>query len=206
MAIGDIYRVTAWCYFQEQAGLNVLHYQVTGEQGGTLTPALVATQFGSQNGPLYRQVLASTASYIGCTSQRIVPKPPSLLATSTTSAGAGLVAGDVLPKQTAGIISFYTLNAGRRYRGRAYVPFPGEADNVADSTPSPTYVTMIGQLGLSLKGMNVTSGGLTATLALVIYHRDLLIGTLVQGHVTKKLWATQRRRGDFGRTNADTPF
>jgi hypothetical protein len=126
---------------------------------------------------------------------------------NTTGNGFGDNAGDALPRQTSGIISLVTALGGRKNRGRVYVPFPSETDNAIAGHPTAGYVTALGDLAAILTGpyIGVGAGGNTNDLQPVILHRVDGSVTPITGHFERSFWATQRRRGDFGRPNTG-PF
>lgn len=206
MAVGDIYRVAHFCRHMDQLAVNVCHYRVS-LQVGNGAPQQAQTHLWSQTiGPVYKPLLTTGSSYLGCTMQRIMPKPPTLQTQSSDGAGPGTVAGDVLPNQVTGIISHFTAFAGRRYRGRIYVAFPGEADSEVDGSPSASYAARLGSLATSMRTLTTVSGPDTTTLVQIVWHRDTQTGDDVISPVGKRLWGTQRRRGLYGAVNPDDPF
>jgi hypothetical protein len=114
----------------------------------------------------------------------------------TAGATAGTGAGDVLPPQTAMVVTLRTAQAGRRFRGRVYLPGFVEATNSAlgayvGAAGGVAFVTAI-QSALITSGLNLgvlsrpnpdalppSAGFITVVTAIVI--RDLI-------------WDTQRRR------------
>src|SRR3546814_8120191 len=63
--------------------------------------------------------------------------------------GQGLfLGGDLLPGQVCGMVTKLTAAAGRRFRGRVYVPFPLETDNDG-IVPSAAYVARINPVALA---------------------------------------------------------
>jgi hypothetical protein len=81
------------------------------------------------------------------------------------------------------------------------VPFPNAAENDADLTPIAGYVARLNSLAAVLISFQTTAGVNNCTLVPILWNRTLSEATDITNGVGKKLWATQRRRGDFGRIN-----
>jgi len=79
----------------------------------------------------------------------------------------GTATGDPLPLQTQGLLRFSTATvvAGRRVRGRLFVPGASESQNGSNALPSSTYLSTVN----TAAGL-ILAGGATATDA-VIWHR-----------------------------------
>jgi hypothetical protein len=191
-----------------QLGLNVRHYRVRGvPAGSTVTLGDCVSRINTLHSTLYRAILAPGAVFIGLGLRRIRPAPPTQDAVEKVSTGPGtLPAGDLLAKQTSGVISLKTGFAGRAFRGRMFLPFPSEAINTANGAPDVVYKTAVDVLAVQVKAtVVVTSGTFTINLVPVIYHRGTHTVTDVTDALTSPLWGTQRRRGDYGRVN-NLPF
>lgn len=206
MAVNDIIELRVFITFGQQTSINVRHLRVHQLIAAPEPPyADVAGHYSNLLGPLYRPLLATGASYRGTGARRIFPKPPAVEQFSVLQQGAGSVTGDVLPPQTTSLITLRTADAGRRFRGRIYVPFPGEADNSFNGTPSAAYISLLGNLAsFFTQDQTITVGGGSALYRHVIYHRVGLTppDTAITSTVARTVWATQRRRGGFGRPNA----
>lgn len=130
----------------------------------------------------------------------VVPKPLSGIALDGT---AGAAVSTVISTQTSGICTLKTALAGRKYRGRFYMPFP-VADNVdTDGSPNAGYVADLDTLaGDIVTDITITPAGGSSEISPVIWHKATSTFTPVTGHTARKEWATQRRRGQFGRPNS----
>jgi len=118
----------------------------------------------------------------------------------------GTVAGDPLPSQCAGLISWRTALAGKRNRGRTYMPFPAEADNAVTEFPSADYQARLQTLASTLENitlLNTEAGDIFLRMQVNSVAGNTF--TDVDGYLIRAKWATQRRRGQFGRPNA-LPF
>jgi len=200
-AADDFWTVRVACITEDQAAINVLNYKIGTVVGGGVTDADAAATFDALFAPLYKALLSEEAEYYGVAVQRFFPTPRTVAIPIVASRGAGSVTGDMLPGQVSGIISLVTDFAGRKYRGRMYIPFPGEADNV-DHIPTSSYETRLNSLAVAVvTPVVVTAGGDSAEFRPQIYHRGTSTSDSITGSNSKRLWATQRRRGDFGQRN-----
>jgi hypothetical protein len=140
------------------------------------------------------------------------PEPPSVGAVSSASGRMGLVVGASLPLQVSGLISLKTDLATRRGRGRIYVPFPSASQSGTAGGASQAYVdnlVILKEMMIGDRGM--IGGGADITWRPVIFgrRRDATIDqpalpeifVEVKSGTALGKWATQRRRGAYGRAN-----
>lgn len=202
MALEDIYQIRIRVIAGVQEAVNVLHMRTTLEAGNGATPIEIASVLSAEYAPLYKAVLSDSAIYQGVGVQRIRPLPVGVEAFSPIGAGAGVVPDDPLPQQVSGLITLRTSLSGRRQRGRKYIPFPAEFHNDDDVMPSNAYLNGLISLAQEFVSADTIVGALGTTgLNPVIFHRDLGTSDLVTSAVARATWATQRRRGGFGRPN-----
>lgn len=172
------------------------------------TIADVLDQFANDIVPSYKALISQSATYRG--SRASFREANGLFDTAweieTFNQGVGGVLGDPLPKQVSGIVTRLGVFKGRKHRGRVYVPFPGEASNdPVEGRPNNTYLTALSTYGQKITDpLAVNNLGNTATL--LPGH----IVTVAPGnnqfhewvsYVHRPYWATQRRRGDYGKEN-----
>ena len=202
VAVADVLRIVFQCRAGDQLGLNVRHYKCTAIVGvGSVDLLAIATAFYVNFNSLYTQLLSEHALFEGTSCQRVSPDETSTYA-STDAGIPGESVGDLLPRQVSGMITLYSPLIGRKNRGRCYVPFPGEAANDVDSTPVAGYVTVLQELAdLLAAPQDISAGSATATLVPVIRHADATSETQLDRGVARDKWATQRRRGSYGRAN-----
>lgn len=202
LAVSDIIRVRLACYTPTQAAFNVIHYRVTAVGGVVPTIAGAAERLAIIGASVYPAIMSAGARYRGASAQKIFPLPVSRSYAYTAADTPGLVAGDILPGQVAGIISTLTDFGGPKYRGRIYLPFPSEASNEATGNPDAAYGVNSFALAVALfQQIIVGTNPNTATLQPVLWHRGLNTYTNIVDAFNRDKWATQRRRGDYGRTN-----
>lgn len=203
MPIGDLYQIRTLCLANTQIGLNVRYYTVASFTGTEATPSQVAQGLDTLWNAAYKALLSVAASWRGVGAKRLLTSP-TIEYGSAVNAGAGSVAGDMLPTQCCGLITLYSVNPGRTGRGRVYVPFPSEGDNAAAGGCTAGYVTRLTTLAGLLNSTSIVNGtGGTTSLAPVLRNRQTgaltgLIGGTIFAHGS---FATQRRRGNYGKTN-----
>jgi len=198
-----IIEVKTYCLHLEQLGINSLHYRISGTTGGPVYDDEAAVACDLLINPLYLPLLNANAQWKGLTFQIVGGGTPQPYQVSATHSNFGTVAGDLMSRQTCGIITKLTAGIGRANRGRVYFPFPGEADNQVTATPVAGYVTRLTNLAnVILVPFNIAgaSGG-TITMQPIIFHRLSGLSTDINGFRSNQKWATQRRRGSYGRPN-----
>jgi len=201
--IGQVVELRIFCSEQEQLSVNVRHFQVIARAGVGVTQSIVAAYYAAILPALMKALLPATARYRGLSVRRLFPGALPTECFDDTGNGVGDVAGEALPKQVAGLLSFYSVTAGRSGRGRLYAPFPAEEDNDSTMQPTAGYVVRLSELGDALTGVDEPGGaGNTVQLQSVLYARDSHITTTFLTWKARDRWATQRRRGDYGRTNS----
>lgn len=207
MPLNDILQVRILCVEGAQIAFNVQHAQITTVTPPEPTYQEIATFVNGLLAAPYKSVMTSASQYRGIGVQRLFPLPLSLESVEVGSAGNGSVVGDAMPPQVAGLISLRTDFGGRAFRGRLYVPFPGEADNAATGVPTAGYLTGINAIGLFFPTAHVVpgGGGGNLTIRFGVYHRALHTITPIMERRLSPNWATQRRRSTLGRPNAP-PF
>jgi hypothetical protein len=206
---GDVLRLRVCCYdtASMQLGMNVLYYRITSIVGGLTYLEDAADAFQSfVSMTQLPALLASSASFVGCMVARIKPddtRTNDFLSTADPVEGTS---GDPLPDQTAGIWSFYRNRPGRMARGRNYIPFPSEDDNIPGfHVPSNAYLT------------NLTNyiSAMSPTITVPVKTHSIVCEHVIHGKLTgedpvirsraRAKWGTQRRRGSYGAANVN-PF
>lgn len=205
MPAGDIYQVRIECGFGTQASENIRHWRVSAVVTPEATPLQIATIMNLTFAPHYKALLSSSATYRGVGVRRIFPLPLTVETVVSSQAGPGLVTGDPLPKQTSGVITLRTGFAGRKFRGRVYVPFPGESDNTGSGFPGGGYLNALIALAPDFQTeFTVVNGAGSSVLVPIIWHRRTMTFDAITSTVHRLIWGTQRRRGDYGRPNPPT--
>lgn len=202
MAVGDLLEVRFICRFDNQISINVRHYEIASETPGAVSSLDIADSLSQAFAPLYQACLADRAQYRGCGVRKIRPIPVEAEVLSALGQGPGLVVGEALPRQICGLISFRTNSTDVARRGRLYVPFPSEVDNEASAFPGVQYQANLTILGTTMAALAFAGApGQETTLAPHIKAGATDNSHLITGFIVRPLWATQRRRGDFGAIN-----
>lgn len=207
LADNDIIQIKTYCQLQNQLGINVLHYLVNNVVG-SITEANVGAFVNTNWAPTLANLISASATYTGCSVQRVDPIPIATVYVQQSPAIVGGQAGDPLPKQTCSLITKRTALAGRRGRGRLYIPFPGETDNTVNDVPEAGYLTAVDGYAATVLVMNsVVVGANSCDITPVLWRIVLGVGltTFITNYTVRTRWATQRRRGDFGAMNI-SPF
>jgi hypothetical protein len=201
-----------------QLGLMNMHLLVTATGGGqSVTQFQIATYYDQTLGlgGVIKTWLNNQASYRGMLVQKVWPLPKPMFEFSDAAAGAGTSGAQQLPRQTAGLLYYQTALAGRAFRGRNYVPFGGTAlQHATSDQPSAAALVILNAIATSLGATyTINPGGSTITVTPVIYHpkgygkppANLHTTTGITFSAARTQWATQKRRGDYGRQNT-APF
>jgi hypothetical protein len=205
---GDVIIMKTFCWRAPQLGLNIRHWKIISSTGGGVAMQFIADSIDALMGPLLRSLLHNSASYKGLTLQTtLVNEPDPLEYFAKAGEGAGVTVGQALPPQICGLLSLRTRVVGRAQRGRMYVPFPGEDDSGQNGGPNLDYIDRLVTLGQFLtSSLNISTGTGLVNLEPVIYHRKDGTVTILNKSLARSSWATQRRRGDFGRVNTLPPW
>jgi len=202
---GDILESRTVCQLGDQIGINVMHWQVRGVTG-TVDLQDAADALDAVTAPAYKPCLATSVTYYG-TGLRAVSPVLSVEVASKLNTGPGTSGALVLPKQVSGLITWLTNTPGRTGRGRSYIPFPSQDDESGTEVPNAAYVTNLNIITAVIGNTTIAvipAGG-SASLRQIIWSRAHPVVKDVQEGVGRARWATQRRRGDYGRINT-VPF
>lgn len=202
MPVNDIIETRAVCQLGEQVGINVRHWIRSSVTGADVSLDAIAEALHTRMGPLYQAVLHQTALFLGIGARKIDPLPISTEDVSDQGSLTGLVLGEAIPRQVSGLITVRTAFGGSGFRGRIYIPFPGEADNDVDAEPTSSYVSRLQSLAAGwFTTLIVTEGANSNTFNSRLWRRAARQAVIVDSMTARLVWATQRRRGSFGRPN-----
>lgn len=200
--VGDILQMRNVWYTPTQIGMNVLHYVVSARTGAGATLAELANSMAPAFQAPAKAIISAAARYRGVGFTNI-SAPRTLEYANTGSDIQGTGGATLAPTQSSLVIHWGTQMAGRKFRGRSYLPFPSTGDMNADGTPTTSYISRCTTMMATYATWGpVTGAGGTTSVVLVIYHR---VGggfdQVVLGTNTQK-FGTQRRRGMYGRLNS----
>lgn len=203
----DIIQVIQCGYFRGQLSMNNLYYRVDSSSFPGILLDDLPDAFMTYCTGFYDALMGSYAQYVGVMSKIVFPIGRITNVYKSTLAAVDGGGGDTpLPTGACGLIRFRRERPGRQARGRNYLPFP--ADTELDGTtgePSAGYLTKVG---------NYTAH-VCFTPTVPVKSHNLVLEQQIHGRLTgtnpvvevviSQGWATQRRRSDFGKTNAN-PF
>lgn len=203
--LDHLLKVVTYCQLGNQAGINI-HYFRPRTIEAPANSVTLANGLSAILGPLYRNLLCNLATYNGLTLEDITAPTPFEPQPSDSGVGVGIAGDEPLPAQVSGIITLKTGLIGRDNRGRRYIPFPAEDDSIVTSSNNPypigSYVAFLNLLGAKLVTTSVpVGGGNNVTLNGQILHHSDGLTTGLDSYLSRQEWATQRRRGDYGRPN-----
>lgn len=203
IATGDILecRVVCWEPNDNQLGLNVMHY-LAGAPTGPVTLGQAAVTLDGIIKAAYKAWLGNPAQYRGVGFTKIWPLPRTIEENTNASAGNGTGGANLAAQQASGLIQFRTGLAGHKGRGRIYPPFPPTAIQDADGNLTAGGATLVTAIGTAIGGgFTATGGGNNVGLTLCVYNRATHAATPITSFIVRQKFATQRRRGQYGRTN-----
>jgi uncharacterized membrane protein len=204
--LNDVVEVRSFISNAEQVAENVWHVACIAAGTPPLIDLDVGVEFGTLLALAYKSIITSNSNYLGTITRVLNRVPTAAAVKDQTLHGVGTVTPPDAPRQSSGIISWFTAFAGRKYRGRQYIPFPPTSVVQGDGTPGSGYVTVLTNIATALTGpINISVGARTGTIQLCVYHRSTKTYTLILGGVGVTKFATQRRRGSYGRPNI-SPF
>jgi len=209
---GDLLRVRIWFQSGDQAAVNTVYYVCATVSGNPTTDLNVAQQMDAFVAPSYKVLIADTATYRGV-QVSIVRTPPRATQQAFAQAGVGTAGAVGMPRQVSGLLKFNTTDAGRAFRGRLYIPFPATASAATDGLPSSTYLTDLASLASLYQSIGSFDNDLVTPTGFITV-AQVIVHTVPKGGVPPppapspviawtpaEVFATQRRRGSFGRPN-----
>lgn len=202
-AIGEVFqvRMVAFASALFQLGLNITHYITTAVAGSGATDTAIATAMDASWHVAYKAWMNNSVTYRGTGAKCIFPVQR-LEAASIGFAGVGGGAVALLPSQLSGIIHFQTATAGRKGRGRVYPPFPDSGSNSTSGEMSNAGFALLQAIAAAIP-QSIVVGVLPnqTTLQLAVWSKTAHTTIPITAKAAVPKWATQRRRGDFGRQN-----
>lgn len=202
LAENDIWKVSLYSTLGSQLAVQRCFF-VVKDMVGTPDDGSLGAAAETSLGTKLKDCMVVDASFRGIGVQRVWPAPKTRERFFINLQGAGTVVTPPLPKQVSGLITLRTDYAGRQYRGRTYVPFPGEIDSDGvEGRPTANYVARLDTLGNFWSSiLAIGAGGNTANGNPVLWKQGQVVGTPITADQGRPYWATQRRRGDYGAKN-----
>jgi hypothetical protein len=204
LAPNDVIQARCFCVFGDQASVNTFYYIVGSVGPSPATDADAATQVDATFAPVIKVYMPNTAGYNETVCRVISNSPPTSPQFSNLNAGVGTGGGTGLSKQTAGIISWQTAFAGKKWRGRTYLPFPSTDEITNSGAPNALHTFRANAIAAAMKNLILISqAGRTANIAMVLFHRGPPpTTTVMNGWYIPVKFATMKKRGNYGRANS----
>lgn len=199
--VGSRLEIVNYCVCGDQAALNVLHYLVTATSAPDLSEQLVLDAYTAFQKVPYANAISGDASFQGSSLRK---ETAGVWGGYYYARDPALGVGDTcMPRQTTGIITWRSPVGGRSGRGRSYIPFPGESWNKAEGKPEAAYITLLTTLGNKLRVLTGLVLADANTIDMTVYIRKKSDGSvsLTDRYSVPAKFATQRRRGSYGRPN-----
>ncbi len=211
LSVGMVLQARAWCQKDDQVSVTTFHHRIDAASGPVATDVDFLTAWDAIYSGWFKDFICTADRYLGATVQILSPGPIGLQRVTVASAGAGVVAPPRLPSQTSGLIQWGTNLGGRQNKGRIYTPFPCTVANNTDGFPSSGYLILLDDVGseyVTHTAWTLASG--SQTINPVLVHRKNKAGvtpipSLISTWKSSNQWATQRKRGAYGRPNS-APF
>lgn len=195
--------VVGYANVQQTAVIN-RHWKVTAMGGvGDITFQDYATFVDTlAQGPI-PDILCNNARYRGIRVRRLYPPNVDQWQDEVGGAAFGTAGAVALPTQTCGLLKLGSLQIGKKNNGRVYTPFPSADMNQLDGIPTTVAMGNLNVVAsLFSTPLVVTgTGSSTSTATPVICNADGSVTVDVKTSIAEQAWATQKRRGAFGRFN-----
>lgn len=207
LAVGDIWLSQFRFYSPaaSQLALNNIYWHVISTSGPPPTDLDFATNLWTGVSPSYQVLTTDDTTIQSVLVQRIKPLPKTFpLIFNNNAPVKGAAGAFAAPKNVAGVITLMTQFAGRKYRGRIYVPFPDtSAFDPNSGKPKTAYINSLNNLAnifVGSRSMGGSGGGTVAMQPTVLHRKDMSDDLVVAARANPK-WGSIHRRGDYGKIN-----
>lgn len=178
----------------------IMNYVIGTITGGTIADQDFADQASMFYSSLIVTIMPSTCYYDGVIVSLPARSPQPASVKSNLGNGSGSSGSQVANTQATALISLPSGLSGQKNRGRSYLPFVTATFIGTDGFPTSGFQTLLLTIAAAFAAFQgFTVGGASATFNQVIYHAALKIWTYVYLWVAKRRFATQRRRGNYGK-------
>lgn len=198
--------IKAYTYLDNQLGINVHYGYLDAMTAGPVASAAGTNAISTYMAGLLKPIITSAALYLGVSVRQSGGGIAGPWATvwSKTAQGYGTGGADPLPKQATGLFTKITPIGGRSGRGRTYVPFPSTTDCEPDGNPTAAYIVKLNSYATAVSNVRPIPGLFDIRFGLMRWN-TLASFKAVTDYSSRDRFATQRRRGDYGRVNAIPP-
>ncbi len=198
-------KVTQACNAGFQYGLMTIKYNVVSVFGTAMTDQKLIDALATEWSALLKAIMPPTASYYGAKLDHLAGLAPAPV-TSFNGSGAGTVGTDLTAPAAALLIGKQTAKAGRKWRGRLYLPFI--AADLLNSAGGPIVATvnpLMTAIGNKLSAdVTYTSGGDSAVIRAIVTGSTIPVTAFepVTATYNRNQLATQRRRSKINKGDA----
>jgi hypothetical protein len=196
IAVGDYFWTSLRTESITHSCFQKFYWQCTVIIGTAPTYEQVIASMDDVQRPVVRPLMADVCQYSDSWIQRILPAPQTDIYSSANGTVFCTEESEQLPNQVCGMITKRTGFAGRSFRGRCYVPFPGEAFNENQrATPTAAYKTMLDDFAsvfFEIRGYVIGAGSIQIEPQL--YQPTLDNFVPIVDSVSRPYWTTQMRR------------
>lgn len=190
MAVGDTFRVTINMRLHGQQCVSVLHYRETNTDFLAHGADVLAARVAAVVVPQFKAIQGSELTHESVVAQKIFPLPPLVPAVVTTAVGPGQVAGGTMPTEVTAVITKRTVFAGRKYRGRIFVPGVPNVSEL-DSQLSPAAL-ITWQAAANIINSNLTQDN--STWRMIVWHKATSTFDFTTNLEARPILRSQRRR------------
>ena len=190
---------------QQIAVLNRYWQYVQTTSIGLITFTDLAVAVDALTATRWKAWMCNNASYRGCRVRQMFPLDRHQWEVTTAGAGAGEGGSIAAPGQVAGLVTFRTPLIGKNAEGRFYAAFPPVAAIQGDGTLTAGAMTVLTALSGEYSSQLTVSGttGGVGVFNPVVYNplKPTSLPPIITSGSPSTSFATQRRRGAYGRFN-----
>lgn len=145
----------------------------------------------------YSSLMTGSAALSEVRCQKVWPLPVSAGAIHVGVGTPGIRGVDALPAQVSLCVTLKTALAGRKNRGRIFLPFFDESDNTAAGAPSAGIQGVCAVACNEFVGAEfIPGGGGSCNMQPVIWTRANPVAADITSLTVRNRWKTQRRRAN----------
>lgn len=204
--IGDLIQARVVCYTPSQISINTIHLRRTNSipvgTGASLEE--LAITLDTAYAPRFKALMSSEAKYrgVGC---KVITSPQTIEYFTVANDGVGGLVSELLPTQVTYVIQKRTVWGGRANIGRIFPGFPPQVAVDPNGVMAAAFAATVDALaaefnaGLPVFGVSGATGDTDFTY--VLKHAGGTAFTDIDNFVGSDKFATQRRRGQYGKTN-----
>jgi hypothetical protein len=187
----------------QQSSVSSFYWFASSVVGVTpITTQDVAAFFENLWAAPWQNLIYNGATYNGTRCRIVKPVSTDIWRFDNSMAAAGSGGAVGLPPQTCGLLKKFGDVIGKHGQGRTYLPFPSASGNGTDGLPNNAYIAAGAALGGIIDAIQTVTAGPNSTIIQpVLFDRTTGNTVGITAALTEGVWATQKRRGAFGRIN-----